>query len=253
MSLITKNVNKVIDYFLPPVYIVSYPKAGRTWLRSLLAEIINPDASIDSKIELTQYSRYSPFIPTIIFTHSDYKNFEQKDFKFGRYRKVVVLMRDPRDILVSSYFEHTLRTGGYDKTKSLSDFMRDPIYGLEKIIQYYNSLLKNTDIAHIIHYENLSRSPKETLLILCKVIGLKDAKYINNIPSAISRCDFKRMQKKAKNSNNFRLKPTDKTNPESQKIRRGKVHGYTNYLSEKDQEFASDLLKKLDKRLVCQI
>ena len=44
------------------------------------------------------------------------------------------------------------------------------------------------------------------------------------------------------------LRSADVRNPESFKVRRGKVGGYRDYLSPEDQAFAADALKHLDAR-----
>jgi hypothetical protein len=44
------------------------------------------------------------------------------------------------------------------------------------------------------------------------------------------------------------LRPGDVRDPESFKVRRGKVGGYREYLSAEDQAYAADALTKLDSR-----
>jgi hypothetical protein len=44
------------------------------------------------------------------------------------------------------------------------------------------------------------------------------------------------------------LKPGDVTDPESFKVRRGKVGGYREYLSDEDQRYAEEVMKLLDPR-----
>jgi hypothetical protein len=44
------------------------------------------------------------------------------------------------------------------------------------------------------------------------------------------------------------LHPGDVRDPESFKVRRGKIGGYREYLSAEDQQFAADAMTKLDRR-----
>ena len=44
------------------------------------------------------------------------------------------------------------------------------------------------------------------------------------------------------------LKPGNVTDPESFKVRRGKVGGYREYLTEDDQRYALEAIKQLDAR-----
>jgi hypothetical protein len=61
----------------------------------------------------------------------------------------------------------------------------------------------------------------------------------NLIEQSIEYCSFENL-KKLEARNQFRnrvLKPTNKSDPESFKVRKGKVGGYTQYLSEEDVAF----------------
>lgn len=243
-----KKIIRVFDLIFTPVYVISYPKAGRTWLRALLAEVLIPDLCEDIKLDLTNATRKTFKIPTIVFTHAGYTKKEALTFPNHSRRTNFVLVRDPRDIVVSSYFEHTLRSGGFDSQKSISDFLRDRVYGIESIIKFYNSILENNKKIKIIRYEDMR---SDTILILeeiLKDIGVNSQTFLNHVPEAVKKCEFKRMQAQAKKSKNSRLVSTDVRNPEAQKIRRGVVGGYISYLSDCDQEYVDAHMAKMNKK-----
>jgi hypothetical protein len=96
-----------LDVFDDDVFIVSYPRSGNTWARFLLANLVYPEKSPDfrninelipdpealSKRHLAKLSR-----PRIIKTHQ---------YFHPSYRKIIFVVRDPRDHAVSGY--HFLR------------------------------------------------------------------------------------------------------------------------------------------------
>lgn len=90
--------------FPDDVFLVSYPKSGNTWVRFLIANLIHPQEpvsflNIESVLpsiyilpdrELRKFSR-----PRILKSHECFH---------PRYRKVIYIVRDPRDVAVSYYY-----------------------------------------------------------------------------------------------------------------------------------------------------
>ncbi len=89
--------------FPDDTFLVSYPKSGNTWVRFLLANLLNPNESVgfaninrllpapgvSSKRFLKSLPR-----PRILKSHEPFD---------VRFRKVIYLVRDPRDVVVSEY------------------------------------------------------------------------------------------------------------------------------------------------------
>src|SRR5271169_1412716 len=78
-------------------FIVSYPRSGNTWTRFLLANLLHPDVTVNfTTIEKlipdveAQSSRYMKRLPSprVIKSHQYFDH---------RYRKVLYVVRDPRD------------------------------------------------------------------------------------------------------------------------------------------------------------
>lgn len=90
-------------------FLVSYPKSGNTWARFLVANLNYPDRSpdfgnIDQLIPAPEVISKRDFSqlpsPRIIRTHSSFD---------PRFKQVIYIVRDPRDIVVSQFHYHRKR------------------------------------------------------------------------------------------------------------------------------------------------
>jgi Sulfotransferase domain len=85
------------------IFLVSYPRSGNTWVRFLLGNLLNPD----EQVTFNNLERKVPNIygaskrtfkrmprPRLIKSHECFD---------PRYRRVIYIVRDPRDVAVSAY------------------------------------------------------------------------------------------------------------------------------------------------------
>jgi hypothetical protein len=83
------------------VFIVSYPKSGNTWTRFLVGNLIYQD-------EPVTFANVESRLPSL-YVHSDRKLrklpriLKSHDCFDPRYRTVIYIVRDPRDVMVSAY------------------------------------------------------------------------------------------------------------------------------------------------------
>ncbi len=107
-------------------FIVSYPRSGNTWTRFLVANLLHPDepanfANIerlvpDSEAQSCKYFKSIPR-PRVIKSHQYFD---------PRFKKVIYIVRDPRDVALSYYdFQRKYRQieDGYPLSKYVNDFV----------------------------------------------------------------------------------------------------------------------------------
>lgn len=216
-----------------PVLLVSFPKSGRTWLRVML------DAA---GLHIDYTHDYSG--------HRGKRHFsEMKSDKRGyKNRRVMLLVRDPRDVVVSSYFHASKRIGVYSGT--ISEFIRDPKHGIEKIIIFNCEWFAAAHVPRsfcLIQYEDMH---DDLRAVLTRVIQFVDpARPLPDLDPIIELGRFETMRENessgalAKQYGGI-LRPGDAADPESFKCRKGKVGGYDEYLSEGDIAYCERMLRQ---------
>ena len=137
-------------------YIISYPKCGRTWLRLMLGRAISYHYSLPENEEtlfLEGREKLHPDVPKIAVVHDDrpmLKSPQELETDKSRFinKFVIFLARDPRDVIVSSYFEmknrgrmfgenpYQSRQAYFDGT--LQEFIDRRMGGFDTILRYYN-------------------------------------------------------------------------------------------------------------------
>ena len=245
--------------------VLSIPKSGRTWIRTFLCAYF---CKLHNREFTLQPERYSePGIPRLVFSHDLFEHRTKGnlwDRVRGKYlvpkrelqrAKIVLLVRDPRDCFVSLYVQMTRRdptAPAKFQKKTVSDLLRDERFGIPGIIRAMNDWLHEFAVRNnfmIIRYEALRASPAEHFRELLAVLG-ETAPDISIFQEALDFSQFENMQKleAAGAFDSKILLPGDVRDPESFKVRRGKIGGYREYLPAEDQEYAAAVLAELDER-----
>jgi hypothetical protein len=235
------------------VAIVSFPKSGRTWLRMLIGRALCqryglPEARILETFELT---RLAGLLPTV-FTHDGTSNSEGRHLarldrtKAGyRGKKVLLLCRDPRDTAISCFFEATKRKRVYDGT--LSEFLRDPRYGIEKIVAFYESWEGARGVPEallVVSYEELHADPGKVLRETLAFLGAGDVPE-RIVADAVDYGRFdnmRRLEQAGGVGAGTRMRPGDSADASSFKTRKGKVGGFAETLSPEDLAFVNGVM-----------
>jgi hypothetical protein len=163
-------------------------------------------------------------------------------------KKVVLLVRDPRDVMVSCYFQATKRINVFDGP--ISEFVRNEKYGIRKCVSFYKHWSDNMQVPRdclCVRYEEIHAGPQRVLQTLLHFIGVKGVTP-QLLDAAVEYGRFENM-KRMEASGQFdrqALRPGNAKDDESYKVRRGKVGGYSEYLSQGDCEYIMQVIKDYD-------
>ncbi|MEO5718763.1 MAG: sulfotransferase domain-containing protein [Chthoniobacterales bacterium] len=243
--------------------LVSIPKSGRTWVRTFLCAYFCEKVGQPFSLEPEQFGG----VPRVIYTHD---LFEQRT-KADRWDKVrgkylipsrerarlpiILLARDPRDAFVSLHIQLTRRTKETPeelKQKSVTELLHDPAFGIRSMIEVMNCWLAEwsdrSDFL-LLRYETLREDPAPGFRKLLLLLGEEPVQE-SALAHALQFSDFGHM-KKMEGEGAFEskiLRAGDVREPESFKVRRGKIGGFEDYLEPDDQAYAAAALRKLDRR-----
>jgi hypothetical protein len=246
------------------VYLISYPKCGRTWLRLMVGCAITQHFGLP-KNEDTLFIRWKkkphPQVPWITAVHDDrpmLKAPEELQTSKARYqdKRVIFLSRDPRDVIVSSYFEMKNRgqifgENPYESRQAvfegnLPEFIRKREGGFETILCYYNIWAENQNTPRgflLVRYEDMKANAQHELRRVVDFLGLgiiPDA----ILAEAVEYASFENMRK-MEAQGKFKsgiLQPADQSNQDSYKTRKGKVKGFADHLDEADIAYLNQLM-----------
>ncbi len=243
-----------LKHIQPDIYMVSYPKCGRTWLRVMIQKyntlmgfenvdyhdrsIIKTGHAINLKFEHDQ-GNWVPAPPKIEELYFNTK-------KFGG-QKIIFLVRDPRDVLVSSWYHLKYRENIYKG--GLRDFVHEDLVGIQKVVTFFNLWMANKDkpaAFKLLTYENLHEKPEEELANILSFAGVAIDK--EKVKQAVDESRFDKMKKLEQQGSLDEpwMKPGGKDLQQTVKIRKGKVGGYR---KEMDEETIAYVNQYMDKHL----
>jgi hypothetical protein len=204
-------------------------------------------------LELQEMALQSPAIPKLIFSHDGPANLmtaeellanDKQDYA---NKRVVLLVRDPADVVVSYYFEYTRRRTVFNPAQfnpfdgNISTFLRQERGGLDSILAFYQQWAEHKHVPAsflLVRYEDMHTAPKQQLRRFLDFIGLQDVDDAL-IDDAVEygRFDNMRQLEQHNRLNSERLRPGNPDDPESYKTRSGQIGAYTKYLTPADIDY----------------
>jgi hypothetical protein len=234
------------------VVFVSYGKSGRTWLRLMLSRFFQQHFGLREGefLEFDNLHRQNRSIPKVYFTHGNYlRDYTGHPEVFENFRghRVVLLIRDPRDVAVSQYFQWGRRMRPHKKwlnryplrnpNLSLFEFIQGHEAGLARVIEFQNQwaeALPRLDPHLLIHYEQMRDQPEFVLRRALEFFGFTPTEA--EIEDAVAYGAFDNMRQLEDSggvrASGQRLTPGQRGDWESYKVRRAVVGGYRDYLDE---------------------
>ena len=220
----------------------SYPKSGRTWFRFILSNYLTDVHKLDTSIDLHttfsvtpnldrdplrglpafKYEQYRPALPKIAVSHLAY------DARLFQKKPIIFMVRDPRDVLVSSYFHATRHKHRF--SGDIGTFLADREQGAADVIRYLNGWAEGL-ARHphfVLSYEALSADPEGMTAAALRFLKCPvDAAAVR---SAVEASRFEAMREIEK-SDGIPGHEYDRSDDESLRMRRGVAGGFADYLS----------------------
>ncbi|HYG47179.1 MAG TPA: sulfotransferase domain-containing protein [Allosphingosinicella sp.] len=231
------SARRLRDLLRPPgAVVISFPKSGRTQLRVMLHA---------ARLEA-------------LFSHagsSEARALEAHELTealdYWQRHRVLFMIRDPRDTAVSAWFQARHRAEVYPG--DLPGFLRDPRFGIEKILLFHLMWLEARerfpDFA-VLRYESLQSEPDRAFRAA--------ARFLAGVPPGDGRVaraveagrfgSMRRLEESGEGAALFgqALAPGRGGGPESYKTRRGVVGGWRDEFSGEDSAFAEALFREHD-------
>ena len=237
------------------VVMLSFPKAGRTWLRVLVTQALLKHFGLPAQPlpAIARLSGLHSAIPRIVTRHDDNPHLHTpKELVHCKSeyagRKVILVYRSLPDLAVSSYFQMTKREKRF--TGSISEFIRCPRGGVDSMLEFYNIWARNQHRPAgflLVRYEDLHADTLGELARTLEFIGVSGVSR-ETLAWAVEQSSFDNMRKMelANAVDSKWLQPGDASDPESYKTRKGKVGGYVDYLSVDDIAYIENRVSRLD-------
>ena len=243
------------------IAVVSFVKSGRTWLRVMMSRLfqVKYDLPAEAIIERDNLHNLNAAVPIFLFTHGSYiQNLRpiSRDYSHSAGKKLIFLARHPADVAVSYYFDLRYRASPLERDvrrlpddlsgMPVTEFIMNPSWGMPAVIDYLNNWAEAFHAQPrylLLRYEDIHADPTSQLKRIADFIGedFSAAAYAE----AVRFASFKNLQDKERQNffNNHRLQPRDQANPDSFKVRKGKVGGYREYFTEPELAALDDMVR----------
>jgi hypothetical protein len=242
-------------------FVLSFPKAGRTWVRFLLGNYLRRHLALALSpaecLEIEKLTTGRPGWPQVEVTHDrrcDHVPVSQLERSVEAFRgeDVTLLVRDPRDVLISWFFEKTRRyekvwRHASDGPGNLSEFVRSE-YGIALVLRWMQDWGEQLDVparVRFFRYEDFHADAATSARALLDWLGVAPVDEAA-LAEAVAASSFQAMHQleASGGARSHRLRPGDASDPESFKVRRGVVGGYRDYLGPDDLAYIEERMAR---------
>ena len=195
------------------ILLCSYPKAGAHWVHEILHSLVNKQPQLtrygkelDGMIEGLPHVLFDSLpSPRVLNSHLLYdqlpREVQQKKIK------IVLMLRNPKDTVVSYYNHHKSMAELYGYTGSFSDYFRLFMDGRLEYGDYFNYILEWDSVMKTmtnnpifpLTYEDLREKPKECIINLAHFLQIPVTDAFAE--EVIKACDFENLQTVRKTQN----------------------------------------------------
>jgi len=246
--------------------LMSWGKSGRTWLRVMLSRAYQLKGNLDAGelLDFDNLKTRNPQLPAVFFTHNNYLrdytgNWHSKSHFKGK--RIVLLVRDPRDVAVSQFFQWQFRMRPRKKFINdypphgadidVWDFVLDREAGVPRIVEYFNGwaeAIPELEDLLVVRYEDMRSEPGAVLARILEFTGTDvTPEQVREAVDFAAYDNMKKMeQERFFKGSGARVKAADRDNPQSFKVRKAKVGGFRDYFTDEQCAQLDRMVEKLD-------
>ena len=229
-------VEREFGIYPDDTFLVSYPRSGNTWTRFLLANLIHPDKAVT----LQDIEYIIPDTPGVSkkFLKSIPRPRLLKSHQYfdPRYKKVIYIVRDPRDVALSHHRDarkYGRIDDDYPIDRWVTAFVAGEVSGLgswaENVLSWLTTRYSNPAFL-LLRYEDMKAETARELARVASFLGI-DATP-ERLAQAVERSSADRMRKLEKTEGDAWVM-TKKGRKDVPFVGAAKVGGWTGNLSEK--------------------
>ena len=235
-------------------FVISFPKCGRTWLRVQLARVLEHHFALEvhDLLSIEDLAEGRRDVPKIRFLNADKPERKRPHelhpsvVSYFRHRRVVLLVRDPRDVVVSMYMQRTKRGMRPPFSGTMAEFLSEPVGSFDTLIRYYNLWSQQGGSESnllVVRYEEMRVHPARELRRVVDFLGLSEVSDAV-IDDAVAFGSFENMRAMEERDQfqSRQMRPADPSDEESFKTRKGRVGGFVEYLD-------ADQIASLERRM----
>jgi hypothetical protein len=235
-KVINKQYYKVmpINPLHDDLYVVAFPKSGVTWLNFLMANVHLKMSGSNQNITFYNIDDFLPDIEQVrclkenILLFPGHRVIKSHAEFNPLYQKIIYLVRDPRDVMVS-YYWFLKNAGSFQE--DLSQLIRSQTYGIAAWCRHVQGWVERTPLSsriEFIRYEDMKADIFKVLSRIYTLLGHQIPTPV--LEQAIELASFDNMKKLEADYNfggDFRF-------PGLEFVRKGKPGSYVDEMSEDD-------------------
>ena len=240
--------------------VVTLPKSGTTWLRVFLYSYF---CGLERRpFTLKDHGLAGAGVPRLMFTHDLFDHGAEPRLLTrlrGRYlipprerrtKPILLMVRDPRDVIVSLYFELRRNGARPSYAGTLAAMIEHPAFGIERLVDVLNCWIRDwagQPQFTLIRYEACRREPETTFREVLRFLGFREVVEAV-FQKSVEFAGFENMKRleEVKQFDYRGLARADPGDPESFRVRRGIVGGYREYLTSEQVDILDRALARLD-------
>ncbi|MEM9446968.1 MAG: sulfotransferase domain-containing protein [Cyanobacteria bacterium P01_E01_bin.6] len=174
------------------VYLVSYPKSGNTWVRFLVANLLNTNRESIVDFHTIEY-----FVPEVIRNNDLINELNRPRIIkshgcYIKYPKIIYIMRDGRDVYTSYYYYRRKRVLGNTTFREFLESEKHYPCLWGEHINYWLDQISSSNLL-LIRYEDLIENTSYLLQEIAKFIGIETD--LESIERAVQLSKFENMRK----------------------------------------------------------